>query len=161
MSLTIEEILNGIDLANQSPRAALEREGYIDWLAKAHAQGMRGADAILWARVHSFIEPTTQQWNAPGLGNSQDRITRDQQRRMWAIWDTIATVQQPVVSSIPKQRNAEEMSDPSSAYPGIDRLFTQPSSTLFTPAAADVSHTSDPESPIVQQILDLDLSVSL
>lgn len=85
IKLTLEETLNGIDLANQAPKAVLDREGYVAWLAKAHAMGLNGQDAILWARVQSFIDPNTQQWNAPGLGNTADSITHDQQRRMQAI----------------------------------------------------------------------------
>ncbi|MFQ3635507.1 MAG: hypothetical protein SNJ57_06705 [Cyanobacteriota bacterium] len=85
ISLTLEELLNGIDLANQAPLAALDRGGYIDWLAKARQQGMQGDAAILWARTRAFIDPDTQQWNAPGLGNTADRISQDQDRRMRAI----------------------------------------------------------------------------
>lgn len=85
MKLTLEETLNGIDLANQAPKAVIDSQGYVEWLAEAYAQGMSGFDAILWARVQSFIDPKTQQWNAPGLGNTADSITRDQQRRMEAI----------------------------------------------------------------------------
>ncbi|GAB4477191.1 MAG: hypothetical protein OHK0037_39050 [Elainellaceae cyanobacterium] len=85
ISLTLEELLNGIDLANQAPMAALDRGGYVDWLAEARQRGMQGEAAILWARTHSFIDPDTQQWNAPGLGNTADRISRDQDRRMKAI----------------------------------------------------------------------------
>lgn len=89
LKLTLEETLNGIDLANQAPQAVIDRQGYIEWLAKAYAQGLKGTEAILWARVHSFIDPETQQWNAPGLGNTRERITRDQQRRMEAIASAI------------------------------------------------------------------------
>lgn len=85
MKLTLEETLNGIDLANQAPKAVLESEGYVEWLAEAHQLGKQGMDAILWARVQSFFDPQTQKWNAPGLGNTPERITRDQQRRMEAI----------------------------------------------------------------------------
>lgn len=91
LRLTLEETLNGIDLANQAPQAVIDAEGYIDWLAKAHAMGKRDGEAILWARVQSFINPQTQQWDAPGLGNTPDRITRDQQRRMEAITNAIKT----------------------------------------------------------------------
>ncbi|WP_316789974.1 hypothetical protein [Thermoleptolyngbya oregonensis] len=85
ISLTLEELLNGIDLANQAPMAALDRGGYIDWLAEARRRGMQGESAILWARTRAFIDPDTQQWNAPGLGNTADSISRDQDRRMRAI----------------------------------------------------------------------------
>lgn len=85
ISLTLEELLNGIDLANQAPMAALDQGGYIDWLAEARRQGMQGKSAILWARTRAFIDPDTQEWNAPGLGNTADSISRDQDRRMRAI----------------------------------------------------------------------------
>lgn len=85
ISLSLEELLNGIDLANQAPMAALDRGGYVDWLAKAKQEGMQGESAILWARTRAFIDPDTQQWNAPGLGNTADSISRDQDRRMKAI----------------------------------------------------------------------------
>ena len=89
VNLTLEETLNGIDLANQAPKAALDRQGYIDWLAKAHAIGKTGEDAILWARAQSYFDPAMQRWNAPGLGNTEASITHDQARRMAAISQTL------------------------------------------------------------------------
>lgn len=92
LELSLEEKLNAIDLANQAPKAALDQYGgYIDWLADARASGLGGNEAILWARVHSFLDPYTQTWNAPGLGNSEERITSDQERRILAIAKAIAT----------------------------------------------------------------------
>jgi hypothetical protein len=85
LKLSLEETLNGIDLANQAPKALLDSQGYVEWLAQAHQQGLSGTDAILWARVQSFIDPQTQQWNAPGLGNTAESISRDQNRRIQAI----------------------------------------------------------------------------
>jgi hypothetical protein len=107
VDLTLEETLNGIDLANQAPKAALDRNGYIDWLAKAHAIGKTGDEAILWARSQSYLDPVTQRWNAPGLGNTEASITHDQARRMAAISEAIALyeqqVQQPVAASVAVQ----------------------------------------------------------
>lgn len=85
ITLTLEEELNAIDLANQAPLAALDRGGYIDWLAQAHQMGLRGSEAVLWARTRSFINPDTGQWNAPGLGNNLYSISADQERRLQAI----------------------------------------------------------------------------
>lgn len=85
ITLTLEEELNGIDLANQSPRAALSRGGYMDRLKEAHDVGLRGSDAVLWARTRSFLDPDTHRWNAPGLGNTTHGVTSDQDRRMRAI----------------------------------------------------------------------------
>jgi hypothetical protein len=90
LQLTLEEKLNGIDLANQAPKAALDRGGYVDWLAKARQRGLSGTDAVLWARTRSFINPITQRWDAPGLGNTAEQIERDQARRMEAIARAIA-----------------------------------------------------------------------
>ena len=69
MTLGLEEELNGIDLANQAPEAALGEGGYIDRLVEAYDKGLRGADAILWARTWSYINPETGEWDAPGLGD--------------------------------------------------------------------------------------------
>ncbi|MBD2092526.1 hypothetical protein H6F67_22005 [Microcoleus sp. FACHB-1515] len=91
MTLTLAETLNGLDLANQSPRAALSRGGYIDRLHQAHEMGLRDADAILWARTRAFLDPDTSRWNAPGLGNNVHSITADQDRRRRAIERAIAS----------------------------------------------------------------------
>lgn len=88
---SLAEDLNGLDLANQSPRAALGEAGYFARLAEAQTMGLRGEDAILWARTRSFLDPDTQQWNAPGLGNTLDGISRDQARRMNAIQQVLET----------------------------------------------------------------------
>jgi hypothetical protein len=85
LQLTAEELINGIDLANQAPAAALDRESYLDWLQQARSLGMEGQDAIVWARTRAFIDPDTQRWNAPGLGNNLYSITRDQERRAQAV----------------------------------------------------------------------------
>ncbi|MEL6469581.1 MAG: hypothetical protein AAFQ74_07620 [Cyanobacteria bacterium J06623_4] len=85
LKLSLEEKLNGLDLANQAPLAALDRGGYIERLAQARRLQMQGDEAILWARTHSYIDPDTRRWNAPGLGNNINSISRDQERRMIAI----------------------------------------------------------------------------
>lgn len=83
--LSLEAELNGIDLANQAPAAALGQPGYVEWLDKAEERGLKGEEAVLWARVSSYWDPQRQGWNAPGLGNSETTITHDQNRRMTAI----------------------------------------------------------------------------
>lgn len=87
-SLSLLEELNGIDLANQAPLAALDR-GYITWLAMAKRQPMDSQSQIVWARTKAFLDPDTGAWDAPGLGNHWDAIYRDQQRRYDAILRTI------------------------------------------------------------------------
>ncbi|MBD1875615.1 hypothetical protein H6F75_19215 [Nodosilinea sp. FACHB-131] len=90
LNLTLEETLNGLDLANQSPLAAIGRVGYIERLAEAKANGYEGSEAILVARTRSYINPNTGRWNAPGLGNTEVGIRRDQQRRANAVAQAIA-----------------------------------------------------------------------
>lgn len=85
ITLSLEEKLNGLDLANQAPLAALDTGGYIDRLAQAKRLKMTGEEAILWARTHAYIDPNTRRWNAPGLGNNVHSISKDQDRRISAI----------------------------------------------------------------------------
>ncbi len=93
LRLGLAEQLNGIDLANQAPLAAIDRGGYVDRLRQAYAQGLRGSEAVLQARTYSYLNPNTNQWDAPGLGNNFDSISRDQARRLNAVADAIATHQ--------------------------------------------------------------------
>ena len=154
MDLTLEETLNGIDLANQAPKAALDRQGYIDWLAKAHAIGKSGEDAILWARAQSYFDPAIQRWNAPGLGNTEERITQDQARRMAAISQAIGLyqpqkppVQPPAVPIAKAGLNPLPNTLPDlnilSKEIGISRLFQQkPFSQFSAPAETKQSMRS-------------------
>jgi len=86
----IEEQLNALDLANQAPLAALGTEGYLDRLEEAYERGYEGSEAILQARIYAYLDPETKRWNAPGLGNTLEGITADQQRRQQAIAAAIA-----------------------------------------------------------------------
>ncbi|MBF2001407.1 MAG: hypothetical protein IGS38_11885 [Synechococcales cyanobacterium M58_A2018_015] len=151
LQLSLEEVLNGIDLANQAPKAALDTDGYIDWLAKARAQGMTGRDAILWARVRSFFDPATQRWNAPGLGNTEPRITHDQNRRMEAIASAIRSYDPQIAAAASRSQPigwfTEELA--------VARLFAQKVVGLFA-SDAPVTPPASPDLPIVQQLLDLD-----
>ncbi|MBW4657608.1 MAG: hypothetical protein KME15_02955 [Drouetiella hepatica Uher 2000/2452] len=125
ISLTLEEALNGIDLANQAPKAVLDREGYIDWLAKAHQNGLSGDDAVLWARTQSFFDPNLQRWNAPGLGNTQERITHDQERRMKAIDRAIAVHEQPLIQPAQSLPQPEPF-QPALPQPALPQPTAQP-----------------------------------
>lgn len=85
VKLTLEEKLNGADLANQAPLAALAAGGYIERLLQAKQRGLKGEDAILWARTWAYWHPKKNRWDASGLGNTEDNIRHDQHRRMTAI----------------------------------------------------------------------------
>jgi hypothetical protein len=142
LDLTLEEKLNGIDLANQSPRAALSRGGYIDRLKEAHEMGLRGTDAVLWARTRAFLDPNTKRWNAPGLGNRVETITADQQRRLRAIGRAIDAKSQ--VTS-PSFNNPSEQAASSSSPP--------PDLQAKREEAAD----RPPEEDVAEQIINFDL----
>ncbi|MGJ3248200.1 MAG: hypothetical protein ACFE0I_19210 [Elainellaceae cyanobacterium] len=143
ITLDLEARLNGIDLANQSPEAALSSGGYIDRLKQAYTMGLSGSEAILWARTRSYLDPDTQRWNAPGLGNTIDGITADQERRQLAIARAIEAEPQISVSDRPLEFekaddfNARERSGAS----GSDRNSNQQSES----------------DSIIDQILSLDL----
>lgn len=133
IELTFEEKLNGIDLANQSPLAAIGRVGYIDRLAEARQLGLTGEEAIVHARTRSYINPDTNRWNAPGLGNTAEGVTRDQTRRMNAISQALDAYQQqypdalePLIATSTKtvptaerapSQSADQSSEPQTALP--------------------------------------------
>lgn len=122
LSMSLGEVLNGLDLANQSPRAALERGGYIDRLAQAREKGLKNDRAIVWARTHAYMDPETQRWNAPGLGNTLSSIQRDQNRRHQAITQAFGhyqaqrdTTGKPPIDSL--ETTAVAMAPPPSPQP--------------------------------------------
>ncbi len=136
LTLSPQEFLNGLDLANQSPAAALSRGGYIDRLLEARQMGLQGDEAIAWARIRSFLDPDSQQWNAPGLGNTVEQISRDQERRMQAIAQTF------VSSNSSSNRNRVK------ALYSSNRVLLPSSDTLV------------PTTQMVEQLLRLDLPTS-
>ncbi|MEM8545427.1 MAG: hypothetical protein AAGF66_15725, partial [Cyanobacteria bacterium P01_H01_bin.119] len=89
MVLDLAQTLNALDLANQSPLAALGRNGYMTQLKKALDEGKTGDEAILWARTYAYFDFDKGRWNAPGLGNTLHGVNRDQQRRMNAVASAI------------------------------------------------------------------------
>ncbi|MGF1513635.1 MAG: hypothetical protein ACFB5Z_08070 [Elainellaceae cyanobacterium] len=93
LTLGLEEELNGIDLANQAPLAALGENGYVQRLAEAYERQLSGADAIVWARTWAYVDPATRELNAPGLGNRVWRVRADQARRRQAIAAVIGQTQ--------------------------------------------------------------------
>ncbi|MGD1907629.1 MAG: hypothetical protein ACFB0C_16805 [Leptolyngbyaceae cyanobacterium] len=142
IELSTPALLNGIDLANQAPMAALEQWGYIERLAQAQQSGLTDEEAIVWARTRAFIDPETQRWNAPGLGNTLEGISRDQTRRVQAISRALAAHTPPSSLTTPTARPAELSAEPP-AEPIDDILLT------FTPAVSPhvkAEGTSEPPS---------------
>jgi hypothetical protein len=110
LMLSLEAELNGIDLANQAPLAALDNGGYVDRLKQAYDRGFTGSDAVLQARVYSFINPRTNQWDAPGLGNNESSITHDQGRRLDAIAQALSAHQLVAKPAKPRSITAKNSS---------------------------------------------------
>ncbi|MEM6425812.1 MAG: hypothetical protein AAF728_11730, partial [Cyanobacteria bacterium P01_D01_bin.128] len=143
ISLNLKQTLNGLDLANQAPATALGRSGYISRLTQAQNLGLRGDEAILWARTRAFLNPNTQQWNAPGLGNNIEQITRDQSRRQQAIQKAIAAAQlseDAIILPVANQAPADD---------------TQGSGAIAAPSAPEVE--ADIQADLVDDMLSLDL----
>lgn len=93
LALSELEILNGLDLANQSEEAALDSWGYIDRLIQAKSRTADPQEQIDQARTWSYWHPKHNRWDAPGLGNQYDGIRHDQQRRSAAITTALARQQ--------------------------------------------------------------------
>lgn len=113
IDMTLLEELNGIDLANQAPLAALGQPGYAEWLKEAHAKQLSEWEGVLWARVQSYWDPQLNAWNAPGLGNREDLIRHDQNRRLTAIARSLAVYQQAIY----QQKFAARKNIPSAPTP--------------------------------------------
>ena len=67
-------LLTALDLWNQAPLAGQDFVTHLPTHDPTPEQ-------IIEARARSFIEPTTGQLNAPGLGNSMNNVKSDQRRR--------------------------------------------------------------------------------
>ena len=126
LRLSLQEELNGIDLANQAPLAALDR-GYIDWLHQARQLNMPEDEAVLWARTRSFLDPDTGKWNAPGLGNQVYSISHDQARRQRAIAQAIEVYKRREEDAVQvaRARPLEKITKPpSTEQEGVDLFLT-------------------------------------
>lgn len=82
-------LTNFADLYTQAPEAATAPGGLLDQLPAIAAAG-GGYDAILEARMKSYINPATGQLDAGGFGNDPNRLRADQRRRMDALESVVA-----------------------------------------------------------------------
>ncbi|OJJ16240.1 hypothetical protein BI308_23695 [Roseofilum reptotaenium AO1-A] len=76
------ELLAGVDLINQSPLAGKD---YIQHLKTCYQLEEDLKKAILCARVRSFVNPTTGELEADGLGSYRSTVRKDQKRRLDGI----------------------------------------------------------------------------
>jgi hypothetical protein len=64
----LETQLNGLDMVNQSPQAALGDDGFVGRLQQAYRMGMGASEAILWARIRTVLGADADRWNGSGIG---------------------------------------------------------------------------------------------
>lgn len=104
MHLSVMELVQGVDLANQSPLAACVESlgsackfGYIDRLKQAKEGTLPGANgplsglkAIAEARRWSYFDPEAMRWDAAGFGHNVEKLRADQWRRVQAVATALA-----------------------------------------------------------------------
>ena len=125
LNLSLEEELNGIDLANQAPMAALDTPGYVEWLKKARDRGLTGSEAVLWARTQSYWNPRLNRWEAPGLGNTEGNISHDQNRRLTAIARALDTYEQQALARRKEDEPQEKVADKPPQEKVADQIIFQ------------------------------------
>lgn len=86
VELSILDIVVAADLLNQSPEAGYD---FPENLKKARENGLDGLDALLNARMYSYVNPETRSLEAAGFGNSWAKLKHDQKRRIEAIQYTL------------------------------------------------------------------------
>lgn len=80
------ELVAGADLLNQAPAAGMS---YVENLKKARDRGIPGINAVLEARVMSFVNPETGVLEASGFGNNWEVLRQDQWRRLVELHQTL------------------------------------------------------------------------
>lgn len=86
VELSSLELVAAADLTNQSPAAGY---AYIPNLKQAYDRGFRGIEALLEARMQSFVNPQTQNLDAAGFSNNWQRLRQDQLRRLSKLQKTL------------------------------------------------------------------------
>ncbi len=86
VKLSALELVAGADLLNQAPAAGMS---YVENLKKARDRGISGINAVLEARVMSFVNPETGVLEASGFGNNWEVLRQDQWRRLVELHQTL------------------------------------------------------------------------
>ncbi|MDY6936332.1 MAG: hypothetical protein SWY16_01595 [Cyanobacteriota bacterium] len=82
IDLSTLDLVVAADLLNQSPEAGLH---FMENLKQARENGLEGLDALLNARMYSYVNPKTQSLEAAGFDNSWANLKHDQMRRLEEI----------------------------------------------------------------------------
>jgi hypothetical protein len=75
------------DCFTQSEAACTAKGGFLDQIS-ANGNYPPTIDRVTDCRVDSYYDPTTERLDAPGFGNSIERLYNDQHRRTEAVIDT-------------------------------------------------------------------------
>lgn len=138
LQMTLEEAMNGVDIGNQAPAAALGTGGYPECLKRAHTKGLTGREAIIWARTQSYWSPQKGRWDAPGLGNTEKKIRYDQKRRTLAVAEAL-TVAKNQLGVDPNQVVSPQALYEVAAQAYMGGLDSPDSADQTDPAPADES----------------------
>lgn len=82
ISLSINVLVQGVDLWNQSPQAGSD---FVENLQRCQQWEAQEAAVVLCARVRSYVNPSTGEVEAAGFANDLGLLRDDQRRRMQAI----------------------------------------------------------------------------
>ena len=137
MNLNQQELIAGLDLANQAPLAALNSMGYLDRLIQMRQLLDDRDEQILEARIWAYWHPKRNTWDAPGLGNTYDRIRHDQKRRLGEIEKALAVVL-PEENRPGKDRvaNRKDSPKPNAAIAATSEFVDRPQYRAVTPEEA-------------------------
>ncbi len=86
VSLSTLDLVAAADLSNQSPAAGRD---FVANLKKVRTQGLKDLDAVIEARVQSYVDPETGLLAAGGFGNDWTTLRHDQRRRMMELEKTL------------------------------------------------------------------------
>jgi hypothetical protein len=138
--------------------------------------GYEGSEAIVVARTRSYINPNTNRWNAPGLGNTEASITRDQRRRTNAVASALAAYSQEqphlkagawaigAVADTPPPEPIATAPEPAEPADIIFQPWTDGSEPTPTPVAAEessVQATSQPGRNTLATVVDRVLGLTV
>lgn len=86
VSLSMNGLVQGADLWNQSPQAGAD---FVENLKQCQQSEAQESAVVLCARVKSYINPNTGEVEAAGFANDLELLRDDQRRRMQAIQWTL------------------------------------------------------------------------
>ena len=86
VSLSLDVLVQGADLWNQSPQAGAD---FVENLKRCQQVEEQEFAVVLCARIRSYVNPNTGEVEAAGFANDPIVLRDDQQRRMQAIQSTL------------------------------------------------------------------------